>query len=143
MADATEIIPLEFVRDALKIEGVDPDIDSFLEILIAQATTFVQSYCRRNFLTATYTEFHDGDNGDIIIPRNYPIISVTSVHDDVDRVFGADTLIDSADYAIVADRWIRLIWDVFITCRDCLSFNHCDSGQDQEQQKYYPHKYCD
>jgi hypothetical protein len=49
---------------------------------------------------ATYTEFYDGSPTETLTLGIFPVISVTSVHDDPDRVYGADTLVATNDYEI-------------------------------------------
>lgn len=50
------------------------------------------------------TEFHDGEvDWDSIFTREFPISSVTSLHDDVDRVYGASTLLTENTHFLVYD----------------------------------------
>ena len=84
------------VKQYLSITG--SALDDFLTAFIARATAAIQDYCQYTFFQETYTELHDGRNEDIIILHERPIISVTSVHDDVDRNFSAEHLIDPSDY---------------------------------------------
>lgn len=72
--------------------------DDFLTALIARATAAIQNYCQYSFFETTYTEYHDGRNEDIIILDERPVISVDTVHDDSDRNFAAEHLIDASDY---------------------------------------------
>ena len=66
------------VKTYLGVTGTTDDdlIDSIIDGVSAMAETF----CKRNFLRATYTEYFDTDSGDKkIFLRNTPIISVTSL----------------------------------------------------------------
>lgn len=87
---------LQDLKDFLKMtETTD---DDKLYDLLRDADAEVLERCGRNFEQATVTEYHDGECSNRILLDEYPVASVTSVHDDVDRVYGADALIDAADY---------------------------------------------
>ena len=63
---------------------------------------FMENYCRRVFeQNATITEFHSGKAGQtVLILHRPPIASITSIHDDPDRVYGSGTLVAATDYLI-------------------------------------------
>lgn len=53
-------------------------------------------------LATVTTEFHDGEKDwDSIYTREFPISSVTSLHDDVDRAYGASTLLTENTHFLV------------------------------------------
>jgi len=54
-------------------EGTD---ETLLTALINRATSAIQKYCDRTFISASYCEFHDGDGTTDILVDEYPIISV-------------------------------------------------------------------
>lgn len=56
-------------------------------------------------LATVTTEFHDGEaDWDQLFTREFPISSVTSLHDDVDRVYGASTLLtENTHFLVYAD----------------------------------------
>jgi hypothetical protein len=87
------------------------DDDALIESLIMQETDFIQNFCCREFFYNTYTEYIDGDGGDHIFVGESPIASVTSVHDDVDRVYGANTLIPVTDYFVDTNNGIIKLTD--------------------------------
>jgi hypothetical protein len=60
----------------------------------------------RDIESGTKTEYLDGDCTDTIILKHVPITAITSIHDDTERVYGSDTLIDSADYTYDAETGI-------------------------------------
>lgn len=68
-----------------------------------------ESLTDRVFSSTAYTEYHDGDGTAEIIVENYPMISVTSLHIDGAREFGATTLVAAADYSVyLSDGLINL-----------------------------------
>lgn len=86
--------------------GLDTNItthDTMLQNLITQNSKQISEECGRTFAAADYTEYYDGDGSDILMVNQYPINSITSIHDDVDRNFNSDTLIDSSYYHSVHD----------------------------------------
>ncbi len=49
-------------------------------MLINQATGFIETYCKRNFLRQTYTnEVYDGTGGDSLVLKQYPIVTVSDL----------------------------------------------------------------
>lgn len=73
------------------------DFDTILGLIRTAADAFVRRFCDREFTQETYTQYYDGNGKDSLLLRHYPIISITSIHLDPDRVFGADTQISASD----------------------------------------------
>jgi len=92
------------VKEYLGITGTADD--TLLTDLLTRLQEAADSYLDRKIEQASYTEQYDGDGTDRLLTRQWPIISVTSVYDDVDRVFGSDALIAAADYVVYKDRGI-------------------------------------
>lgn len=87
------------VKELLGIQSAITAYDAVIDTLVAAVDGLVEDYCDRHFADTTYTEYHDGvHNQRQILVRNYPIISVTSIHDDAAREYGSATLISSDDY---------------------------------------------
>ena len=103
------------VKDYLKITGAT--WDALIGELIDGVTDSIQSDTKRKFKQATYTnEDYNGNGTRILILKNYPIISVASLYDDVNRDFGASTLIAAADYIVWKDEGeIELVEEKFTT----------------------------
>lgn len=80
--------------------------DTILTTLVSQAEKIILDYLGKNIESATYTEYHDGDGTDEVHLKQYPIISVTSLYDDVERVFNSTTLIAATNYIIYEDEGI-------------------------------------
>lgn len=69
--------------------------------LIPAVDQFVEQYCNRVIESATVTEYHSTRDGQTTLKlQRYPVASITSLHDDVDRVYGADTLLATSDYVL-------------------------------------------
>lgn len=99
-----ELVPLDRLKTYLEIAATETGQDVLLQDLIKRLSAWVEQYCDRKFAKATYTEQHDGDSTDLLTVTHWPIVSVASLHDDPDRVFGAGTLIAPADYVIYKDQ---------------------------------------
>jgi hypothetical protein len=93
------------VEEFAGLAGTDSSTTNFISNLLTRTTKIIQEYLGRNIFQQTLTEYHSGDGkARYLIAREYPIISVTSIHDDPDRVFGSDSLLDSSeDYIIAGD----------------------------------------
>jgi uncharacterized phiE125 gp8 family phage protein len=87
-----------------------------LERLIGVAQELIEKYCGRKFDEATFTEYWNGDGTSLLFVKNYPIISITSIHDDIgDHTYGADTLVDADDYTIINNNHIQMYDSFFQT----------------------------
>jgi hypothetical protein len=75
--------------------------DDLLDQIIATESDLIKFECDRDFVATDYTEYYSGEYGQRkLLLNNYPINSITSIHDDIDWVYGTDTLIDDDEYAI-------------------------------------------
>lgn len=75
--------------------------DSELLRLIPVVDQFVEQYCNRVLEQATVTEYHSGRSGQTVLKLDrYPVASITSLHDDAFRLYGADTLLPTSDYVL-------------------------------------------
>lgn len=85
---------------------IDNDL---IEDLIDEATKIFHNYCGViQFKAQDYKEDYDGDAGTSVFLHNYPVNSITSIHDDSDWAFGTDTLIASSSYTIVDKYYVVL-----------------------------------
>jgi len=89
------------VKKYFKIES--DDYDDILSLLIDDVSGQIISYCGKEFITKEFTEYHDGGLKQDINLANYPIHSVTSLHDDADHDYDAGDLVTSTDYRIYYD----------------------------------------
>lgn len=94
------LITKEDVKKALNYssDGNDGAIDD----LIARVEADFKAYLGGVTFDATSaynteTEYLDGDNTSVIVLGKAPARAITTIHLDADRVFGADTLVDSGD----------------------------------------------
>lgn len=75
--------------------------DPELTRLITAVDAFLETYCNRVLEQTTVTEYHSARDGQTALRlRTYPVSSITSIHDDVDRVYGPDTLLPASDYVL-------------------------------------------
>lgn len=102
----SSLTTLAALKEALKI--ADAGDDAYLTNLIARVSQIIKTYTERALTQTTLTEIHDGLGYSELILRDGPIISVTSVHESLEQVFDATTLIDQADY--VVDSYRSRIW---------------------------------
>jgi len=95
MPDATELFSTTQLKTMLNITGSSQD--ALITLVKASVEQFVKTYCGRDLLVASYTEFHDGDDGNLVRTIQRPIVSITSIHSDPARLFGDAALIPSSD----------------------------------------------
>jgi hypothetical protein len=97
------IISLADMKAYLGIESTDTDNDDVIEDMINACGTMFDNEVNRKLEAQTYTIYMDGTGTQSIFVPSYPIISITSVNIDSDRVFGSDTLVNSGDYVFYPD----------------------------------------
>jgi len=82
--------------------------DTVIDALIPQVEKFALNHCNRpSFISGEISEYFNG-GGRVFILHQLPvdITKTFKVYEDYDRVFGEDTLVDSADYAVDPDSGI-------------------------------------
>lgn len=104
MADLTTLAK---VKEFLGIG--DTLTDAVLSTLVSQVSRAIEAHCHRTFADTNYTEYHDGDLANEVPLRQYPIISITSVHEDTARAFGSSALVSADDYTFEKDSGLLLV----------------------------------
>ena len=91
------------VKTFLEITSTNTDSDCLIDDLLTRTTKIMQNYMHRKIFTDTFTELHSGDGkSHILVLEHYPVSSITSIHDDLDRTFAsASLLVDGTDYKLV------------------------------------------
>ena len=103
MADLTTLARF---KEYAQIATANTTWDAVLATLITQCSKLVEKYCQRTLLTATHTDYYDGKAQREIVLRQFPVTSVTTVHDDSARSYGSSTLVAAADYYADLNRGI-------------------------------------
>jgi uncharacterized phiE125 gp8 family phage protein len=98
------ILNVDDVKQFLGIT-ITTDDDLLLELTRAVIKQ-TENKCNRTFEADEYTEYYDGKYSSELQLNVYPVSALTSVHDDVDRVYGSDTLIDSSDLVLYGEEGI-------------------------------------
>lgn len=90
--------------------------DTLIDSLIARFDGLAAGWCgyptegaAPTFESATYTHYFDGDGGESLYLRVHPASAITSVHVDVDRVYGSSTLVASGDYELFTAEGLLLL----------------------------------
>lgn len=94
----TVLATVEDLADTLRVPLGTEEV--YLQKLLNRAREYLNTATRRKLDTATFTEYHDGDGSRVVQLKNYPVTSVTSIHDDPDRNFTSSSLLDSTTYAV-------------------------------------------
>lgn len=94
--------PIEMKPSLLASGNYNANDEDLLIELINEASLYILKYCARDsFKYKTVSnEIHDGFGDDYLYTDYAPIISITSLYDDVNRDFDSATLVDSDDYEI-------------------------------------------
>jgi len=83
--------------------GIASGDDNTVERLINGASLLLNSLTNRKLLARSLTEYYTGDGSSVILLKQRPCNSVTSIYDDPAYSYGADTLVSSDDYQILSD----------------------------------------
>lgn len=89
--------------------GLPDDDQKLVEFLISAASKYANGFtyrklARRSYAGVTDDEIYDGTGSSFLYLRQYPVNSITAIYEDVDRVWGTDTEIDSASYTFYPNR---------------------------------------
>lgn len=91
------LIEIDYIKTLL---GITNKVDDalFNQILRAKSVDFEE------FESASRTEYKSGDQSPMLFMDHHPITAITSVYDDNDLNYTADTLVASTDYSYVAEQ---------------------------------------
>ena len=87
--------------------------DTLIELYIDAVCAQFNKYTKRQLKSRTLTEYYEGNGTPDLYTKEYPITSITSIHIDTDRAYGAATLIDSSKYVSYDDGKIHLDQNTF------------------------------
>lgn len=98
-------------RSQLQIPTGRTENDSKIERLINAASQFLGEYCDRRFISQTYTEYFHGRRQNYVMPKQWPVTSVTSLKISLDRDWSdPSALVDPSEYDI-ADDGTTILYD--------------------------------
>jgi hypothetical protein len=96
------LIDTDYIKTLIGITNTDDDA-LLNQILRARNVGFEE------FESASRTEYKSGDQSHIIFMDHHPITAITSIYDDNDLNYTADTLVASTDYSYVAEQGMIFI----------------------------------
>lgn len=106
IVSASALITLARAKEYLELPSAAGSYDSALGDIINGISEEITNYCHRdNFITADYTEYYDGDDGEVLYVRNLPINSSASsleVYLDTDREYATTDRVPTASLIIYA-----------------------------------------
>ena len=97
------LVDVNYLQDTLSLSASFPSDYKSMFINLANASSrFVMNFCKRkSFKYKTVVdEKHDGGDSEKLLTDYFPLISVTSLYDDVQRDFDESTLVDADNYDI-------------------------------------------
>ncbi len=107
---------LESLRQYLGLDDSDTQNDDLMFEIIKRVSKGVNNRLNRTLESTSYIEYYQGDGTNRLLVRQYPIISIASIYDDVDRQWPASTLKDPTSIVIANQTpgLIQLKGDIFI-----------------------------
>lgn len=97
---------LALAKNYLRIPTLETSQDSIIELLINSSSQAIERECNRVLKKrpAPLVEYHHGRRSNIILLREFPIISITELRFDASSEFtDASTLVDPASYSLADD----------------------------------------
>jgi hypothetical protein len=109
---ANALVDIDIAREYLGVKQSDERRLPTIVQCVNGASWYCNSYTKRKLLSRALTEYYNGKGISTIMLNNYPCTTLTSVYDDLDRAYGADTLV-SASYLVVmpTDLLYSVIYD--------------------------------
>lgn len=102
---ASDLCDVESVRRAMRLQPGDTRDDARIQQGIEHVTARILRHLGRRYLLnedqEEVTEYHDGQRATELALAEWPVISVTSVHDSLDRTYGAADELDEGDDFLV------------------------------------------
>lgn len=107
---------LENVRQYLAKDDSETKDDDLLFELVKSVSKKINNKLNRTLEATDYVEYYQGDGTNRLLLRQYPVNSVTSIYDDVDRQWGSNTAKDPTSIVIAMQTpgLIQLKSDIFI-----------------------------
>jgi uncharacterized phiE125 gp8 family phage protein len=104
------LVALADAKAFLKISASTEDV--IVGDIVNAVSGTINRYCGRVFLSAEYTEFYDGTGTRELILRKFPVTSVTSLNDDVNRQWTDATAKDvNSDVILDGGAGILSLWN--------------------------------
>lgn len=97
------LVSLADFKAFVKVPTAETSMDALLEGFINSVSQRIETYCRRKFRQLTHTEHHDGGRVNLVLLRQWPVNTVTSLHCSSERVWDSTSLIAATNYQIVKD----------------------------------------
>jgi len=100
---------LATAKDHLDIPVADLTEDSKVERLINTASQFIENFCKRKLVNATYTQYIDGRASNRILLKEWPVTGGASTNGkpevfiDNSSIFGAGSEIDDVEYDVASN----------------------------------------
>lgn len=108
------LISMEQAKMVLGAKVTDETQENLLTFCVNSASELCNTYTGRLLKSRNNTEYYNGDGTETIIVANYPITTLTSVYQDANQVFGADTLISATALRVVPNDMRNMI--VYYNC---------------------------
>jgi hypothetical protein len=98
---ANALTTIDAALEYLGVKTNDENRIGKIKQCINGASWYCNSYTKRQLLSRAHTDYYNGGGISMIMLNNYPCTTLTSVYDDLDRVYGADTLIAADDLVVM------------------------------------------
>lgn len=101
------LLTMNEAKDEIGMDREETDFDDIIELLSTAVQSLFEQLTDRKYESAVFTEYYNADKfQDRVFLKNFPVNSITTVHDDPDREFGSDTLVEADDYTFDGDNGV-------------------------------------
>ena len=98
-----DLVTLTQMKEHLNIPTGVTDYDAKVQGYITEVSKAIETYCDRSFESLSRTETYNYYGENSILLGQYPVTSITGVFFDTQRVFDAESEIDSGDYYLMPE----------------------------------------
>ena len=100
--NANALTDLATAKSYLKA-GTDTANDAIIELFINASSEYLERECDRVFKAQAFTEIRSGRKQNLLMLKQWPVNTISSLHIDGTSVFGAGSLIPASEYQIADD----------------------------------------
>lgn len=109
------------VKPEMNMAVADTGKDDKLDLLVLAVLSLWDELTDRTWASTTQTEYYSSDgNTKEIYLKNYPVVSITTIHDDPDWEWNSDDLIASTDYTFDTNTGVVYLDGPFLKGRNSI-----------------------
>jgi uncharacterized phiE125 gp8 family phage protein len=112
--DVDPLVALVTLTEAKQyLDITDSESDAIVAALINSCSEWVVGHIGRKLLSETLTEYYHGDGSSLLMLNRRPVVSITSIHVDGNRLWDSTSEVASSDYQLDKQAGMIRAWNLF------------------------------